>query len=89
MSTSQALGGVRSGFQGSRVAAPTKRCGTKSRASSRLVVLAEKVVGIDLGTTNSAVRPYVDTGGWRHTVCWGPSAPVAHVWKTVSLEAAT
>ena len=29
---------------------------TRSRATSRLVVRAEKVVGIDLGTTNSAVR---------------------------------
>ena len=43
--------GSNAAIRGARAAAPRARA-----AASRLVVRAEKVVGIDLGTTNSAVR---------------------------------
>ena len=43
--------GSNAAIRGVRAAAPRARA-----AASRLVVRAEKVVGIDLGTTNSAVR---------------------------------
>jgi|APGre2960657444_1045066.scaffolds.fasta_scaffold00138_10 hypothetical protein len=58
MSAAQSLGGVRqSAFVGKPAVLRSVRAATpRARAGARLVVRAEKVVGIDLGTTNSAVR---------------------------------
>ena len=87
---SASLGSVRqSAFQGSRVAMPSRRCGAKKAATSRVVVVrAEKVVGIDLGTTNSAVRMPVCMPRGRCHPLLGPPGGGAHAWKTVSLVAA-
>lgn len=67
------------------VATPVRAATMRPRAvrGSRLVVRAEKVVGIDLGTTNSAVRPQirpaatVEAGLWQchEQSCLGAPAP--------------
>jgi hypothetical protein len=61
MATAHSVGGVRLSARRGIVGAPLRARAAAPRpraAAPRLVVRAEKVVGIDLGTTNSAVRVF-------------------------------